>query len=40
VFNSQQLCIGAEKKPVSVKNQTDKAGKKWSSWVSADAYKI
>jgi len=30
VFNSQQICLGAEKTPA----------KKWSSWVSADAYKI
>ena len=36
VFNSQQICSGAEK----VKSQPTKSGEKWSSWVSADAYKI
>jgi polysaccharide export outer membrane protein len=40
VFNSQQVCSSAEKTPVSSKNQPVESGKKWSSWVSADAYKI
>jgi len=40
VFNSQQICTGAEKTPVSSKSQPAKAGKKWSRWVFADAYKI
>jgi len=40
VFNSQQVCSGAEKTPASSKNQPVESGKKWSSWVSADAYKI
>ena len=40
VFNSQQICSGAENTPVSVKIQPAKTGKKWSSWISADAYKI
>jgi len=40
VFNSQLICSGAENTPGLVKSQADKAGKKWSSWVSADAYKI
>ncbi len=40
VFNSQQICWGAENTPVSAKNQPAKAGKKWSRWVFADAYKI
>jgi polysaccharide biosynthesis/export protein len=40
VFNSQQICSGAENTPVSAKNQPAKSGKKWSSWISADAYKI
>jgi len=40
VFNSQQICTGAEKTPVSAKDQPAKAGKKWSRWVFADAYKI
>ena len=40
VFNSQQMCSGAENTPASSENQPAKAGKKWSSWVFADAYKI
>ena len=40
VFNSQQICSGAEKTPASVKKQATKSGEKWSNWVSADAYKI
>jgi polysaccharide biosynthesis/export protein len=40
VFNSQQLCSGAEKTPATSKNQPAESGKKWSSWISADAYKI
>ena len=40
VFNSQQICSGAENTTVSKKNQSDTAGKKWSRWVFADAYKI
>ena len=40
VFNSQQICSGAEKTPASSKNQPAKSGQKWSSWISADAYKI
>ena len=40
VFNSQQICSGAEKTPPSSKNQPVKSGKKWSGWISADAYKI
>lgn len=40
VFNSQQICSGAENTPVSAKNQPAKADKKWSRWVFADAYKI
>jgi len=40
VFNSQQICSGAENTPASSKNQPAKTGKKWSSWISADAYKI
>ena len=40
VFNSQQICSGAENTPVSAKKQSAKGGKKWSRWVSADAYKI
>ena len=40
VFNSQQICSGAEKTPASSKNQPAESGKKWSSWISADAYKI
>ena len=40
VFNSQQVCSGAENTSVSAKNQPVKAGKKWSSWVFVDAYKI
>jgi polysaccharide export outer membrane protein len=31
-LNSQQICSGAEKSPAT--------GKKWSGWVSVDAYKI
>jgi polysaccharide export outer membrane protein len=34
VFNSQQICTGAEKTPAA------KSEKKWSRWVFADAYKI
>ena len=40
VFNSQQVCSGAEENPTSSKSKPDESGKKWSSWVSADAYKI
>ena len=40
VFNSQQICSGAENTSVSAKNQPAKTGKKWSRWVFADAYKI
>jgi len=40
VFNSQQICSGVENTSVSAKNQPAKADKKWSSWISADAYKI
>ena len=40
VYNSQQVCSGAEKIPASEKKQSDKADKKWSGWVFADAYKI
>jgi len=40
VSNSQQICSGAEKAPASVKKQPTKSGEKWSSWISADAYKI
>ena len=40
VFNSQQICSGAEKTLASSKNQPAESGKKWSSWISADAYKI
>jgi polysaccharide export outer membrane protein len=40
VINSQQISSGAEKAPASYKNQPAKSGGKWSSWVSADAYKI
>jgi polysaccharide export outer membrane protein len=40
VFNSQQICSGAENTPVSAKNQPAKADKKWSRWVFADAYAI
>ena len=40
VFNSQQICSGAESTAVSEKNSPDKTGKKWSSWVSTNAYKI
>jgi len=40
VFNSQQRCFGAEKTPASSKDQPAKTGKKWSGWISADAYKI
>ena len=40
VFNSQQICSGAENTPVSGKSQPSKDGKKWSRWISADAYKI
>jgi len=40
VFNSQQICSGAENTPASGKNSPAKTGDKWSSWVSADAYKI
>ena len=40
VVNSQQICSGAEKTPASSKNQPAESGKKWSSWISVDAYKI
>jgi len=40
VFNSQQMCSGAEKTPASSKNQAAESTQKWSSWISADAYKI
>ena len=40
VFNSQQICSGAENMPASTKNQPIESGKKWSRWISADAYKI
>ena len=40
VFNSQQICSGAEKTPASSKHQPAESGKKWSRWISADAYKI
>jgi len=40
LFNSQQICSGAEKTPAPSKNQPAESGKKWSSWISADAYKI
>jgi polysaccharide export outer membrane protein len=40
VISSQQICIAAEKQPVSGKVSPTKSGKKWSSWISADAYKI
>ena len=40
VFNPQQICSGAENTPVSSKNQSAESGKKWSNWVSVDAYKI
>ena len=40
VFNSRQICLGAEKTPASSKNQPAESGKKWSSWISADAYQI
>jgi len=39
-FNSQQICLGAEKTPASSKTKSVESDKKWSSWVSADAYKI
>jgi len=39
-FNSQQICSGAENTPAKSKSSPAKAGKKWSSWVFADAYKI
>jgi len=40
VFNSQQICSGAEKTPALSKNQQAEFGKKWSGWIAADAYKI
>jgi len=40
VFNTQQICIGAEKQPVSGKDSRTKSSQNWSSWISADAYKI
>jgi len=40
MFNAQQICSGAENTSISAKSQPDKAGKKWSRWISADAYKI
>jgi len=40
VFNSQQICTGAENRPASEKKQSDNPGKKWSGWVFADSYKI
>jgi len=40
VFNSQQICSGAEKTLPPSKKQPIESGKKWSSWISADAYKI
>ena len=40
VFNSQQICSGAENTSVLAKSQPAKSVKKWSSWISVDAYKI
>ena len=40
VFSSQQFCIGAEKTPALSKTKPVESDKKWSSWVSANAYKI
>ena len=40
VFNSQQICSGAEKAPAKSQSSPAKAVKKWSSWVFVDAYKI
>ncbi len=40
VFNSQQICLGAEKTPPKSKSSPAKPSKKWSSWVFVDAYKI
>ena len=40
VFNSQQICSGAEKTPPKSKSSPAKLSKKWSSWVFVDAYKI
>ena len=40
ICNSPQICIGAEATSGPVKNEPAKTGKKWSSWVSLDAYKI
>jgi len=40
VFNPQQICSGAEKTSASVKSQSTKGDKGWSSWVDANAYKI
>ena len=40
VFNSQHICSGAENAPAKSQSSPAKAVKKWSSWISADAYKI
>ena len=40
IFNLPQICCGAESTPAPAKNEPVKTGKKWSSWVSLDAYKI
>ena len=40
ICNSPQICIGAEPTSAPAKNEPAKTGKKWSSWVSLDAYKI
>lgn len=40
VFNSQQICSGAESTSVLGKDQPANTGKKWSRWISAGTYKI
>ena len=40
VFNSVQICFGQENNSATEKSTPAKTGKKWSSWVSLDSYKI
>ena len=40
VFNLPQISYGAEPTSAPATNEPAKTGKKWSSWVSLDAYKI
>lgn len=40
IFNSLQICYGQENNLATDKSTPAKTGKKWSSWVSLDSYKI